>query len=403
MKILILGGTRFTGPHIIRNLIEWGHEVTVFHRGKTEAELPPGAQHLHGDRKALAAHRDAFTALAPDVVVDMLAFTAQDAQSLIAVFDGLAGRAVVASSIDVYRAYGRLRKSEPGPPDLVPLLEDDPLREKLSPEGEAYDKVGVERIVANRPTLPATILRLPMIYGPNDAQHRLFEYLKRMDDGRPAILLSESYAPWRFPSGYCEDVGYAIALAAKNKKAEGRIYNVADAFAFTMEDWVRAIGRAAGWEGEIVRVPNDKLPAHLAPDMDTEQHLIVDSSRIRQELGYQEQVPINEALRRTVEWERANPPSEIDPAQFDYAVEDAILASLQAEAADRSRPDGDVIGNDAGRFGNGVAVLAHPGEMHLQRLREILPRFVLIFASSDAAGKIGEISRPIRLAGFEDC
>ena len=338
MKILVLGGTRFTGPHIVKNLAEWGHDVTVFHRGRTETELPASVQQLHGDRKELAAHRDAFASLAPEVVVDMLAFTVQDAQSLMDVFDGIAKRIVVASSIDVYRAYGRLRKSEPGPPDLVPLLEDDPLREKLSPEGEAYDKVSVERIVSSRPTLPATILRLPLIYGPGDPQHRLFPYLKRMDDGRPAITLSESYASWRFPGGYCEDVGYAIALAVKNKKAEGRVYNVADAFAFTTEDWVRAIGRAAAWEGEIVRVPDDRLPAHLAVDIDTDQHLIVDSSRIRQELGYQEQVPINEALRRTVEWERANPPGEIDLAQFDYAAEDAVLARLQTDAADRVEP-----------------------------------------------------------------
>jgi nucleoside-diphosphate-sugar epimerase len=42
--------------------------------------------------------------------------------------------------------------------------------------------------------LPGTVLRLPTVYGPGDYQHRLFEYLKRMDDGRPAILLGEGVA-----------------------------------------------------------------------------------------------------------------------------------------------------------------------------------------------------------------
>ncbi len=38
-------------------------------------------------------------------------------------------------------------------------------------------------------------------------------------------------------------------------------------------------------------------------------------------------MPREEALRRTVEWERANPPGEIDPPEFDYALEDAALES----------------------------------------------------------------------------
>jgi len=52
----------------------------------------------------------------------------------------------------------------------------------------------------------------------------------------------------------------------------------------------------------------------------------VDSSRIRRELGYEERVSLDEALKRTIAWERANPPKEIDPKEFDYAGEDAFLA-----------------------------------------------------------------------------
>src|SRR5688572_15005858 len=98
-------------------------------------------------------------------------------------FRGAVGRAVVISSADVYRAYGRLHRTEPGPPDPVPLAEDAPLREALA-HGLEYNKTGVERVVLGDATLPATLLRYPMVYGPGDPQHRL---LKRMDDGRPGI------------------------------------------------------------------------------------------------------------------------------------------------------------------------------------------------------------------------
>lgn len=50
----------------------------------------------------------------------------------------------------------------------------------------------------------------------------------------------------------------------------------------------------------------------------------MDSTRIRAELKYTEPVPVEEALRRTIEWERTNP--QIDPKQYDYKAEDEAMA-----------------------------------------------------------------------------
>jgi uncharacterized protein YbjT (DUF2867 family) len=49
MRILILGGTTRTGPYAVRQLHSLGHNVTVFHRGEHEAELPAAVRHLHSD------------------------------------------------------------------------------------------------------------------------------------------------------------------------------------------------------------------------------------------------------------------------------------------------------------------------------------------------------------------
>jgi len=59
--------------------------------------------------------------------------------------------------------------------------------------------------------------------------------------------------------------------------------------------------------------------------INAEQDIVVDSSRISRELGYEERVDLEEALRRTVAWERANPPKDIDLKEFDYAAEDVFL------------------------------------------------------------------------------
>ena len=50
MRVLVIGGTNFIGPHVVRALLAAGHEVTVFNRGKTDADLPAAVTRLTGDR-----------------------------------------------------------------------------------------------------------------------------------------------------------------------------------------------------------------------------------------------------------------------------------------------------------------------------------------------------------------
>ena len=76
-------------------------------------------------------------------------------------------------------------------------------------------------------------------------------------------------------------------------------------------------------------VKRELLPEELVPEADLSQDWVVDTTRIRQELGYRETVPQDEALRQTIAWERANPPTDLDPTTFDYAAEDAVIAALR--------------------------------------------------------------------------
>src|SRR3990172_3297868 len=337
MRILVLGGTRFIGLYAVRRLVVMGHKVAVFHRGQTEAALPPSVRHVHGDRERLTEFVNDFLRFAPEVVLDMVPATERDGKALVSLFRGVARRVLVISSCDVYRAYDRFRCVDPGPPDPTPLTENSPLRDRLFPyraraQGPDdflfhYEKILVERAVMSEPDLPATILRLPMVYGPGDYQHRLFHYLKRMDDKRPTLLLSKGVAAWRGLRGYVEDLGEAIALCIAHDRAAGRIYHVADPTSLTEAEWVRGLARAAEWNGEIVILPDEHLPPHLRHDYDISQDWSLDSSRIRRELGYTEPTPPDEAMRRSVAWERANPPKDFDPTEFDYTAEDAALAA----------------------------------------------------------------------------
>lgn len=339
MRVLLLGGTRFLGPYVVRHLFEAGHAVGVFHRGQTHANLPPSVVHILGDRKDLSSFAPEFKQFAPQVVIDLIAYTEQDARSAVKTFAGLAQRLVVLSSMDVYRAYDRFRRFDSSPPDPLPLKENAPLRQALCPyRSQAksdddllyhYEKILVEQVALASPDLPATILRLPCVYGPVDYQHRTFEYLKRMDDRRPAILLSDARAAWRWTRGYVENVAAAIALVAADERASGRIYNVGEADAQSEADWVRCIGRAAGWSGQVVTVPEEQLPGHLRTSFDWSHDIVGETGKLRRELGYQEPVSPDEAMARTVAWERSHPPAKVDANLFDYAAEDAILKELR--------------------------------------------------------------------------
>ncbi|MEX2032504.1 MAG: NAD-dependent epimerase/dehydratase family protein, partial [Dehalococcoidia bacterium] len=118
MRILVVGGTRFIGPYVVRELHAGGHEVGVFHRGRTSGALPEGTHEILADRQALRDRRSgevaALRAFAPAVVVDMIAMTKADAEATVATFAGVAERLVVASSMDVYRPYSRLHREEDG-------------------------------------------------------------------------------------------------------------------------------------------------------------------------------------------------------------------------------------------------------------------------------------------------
>jgi nucleoside-diphosphate-sugar epimerase len=317
MKIVIIGGTGFIGSHVTARLLSLGHDLTLFHRDQTQSDVPPTVPQIHGDRQNLLAFREEFEDFSPQIVVDMIPFTEHDASTVMDVFRGVAERVIAISSMDVYRAYGCLIRLESGMPHVGSLTEQSPLRERLYPyrdqaKGTAdiryeYEKILVERAVLQDPELSGTVLRLPKVYGPGDAQHHLFGYLKQMDESS-SILLEEGQAQWRWTRGYVENVAEAIALAATHQAAGYRVYNVGDESALPEAEWVRRIGQAASWQGQIKPVPRHVLPDNLALPYDWRHNLAADTSRIRADLGYTEPVAEGDALQRTIAWERAHPP-----------------------------------------------------------------------------------------------
>ena len=202
------------------------------------------------------------------------------------------------------------------------------LRKTFTWLDEHYDKIAVEEAIRGDPAVLWTILRLPMVYGPGDPLHRFFPLLKRVTDGRSSILLSEDLAGWRGPRGYVENVAHAIAVVATSDQAAGRIYNICEEPSLSELAWQTKIASQMNWHGKFVVLPREQTPKHLLQTGNAAQHVVASSERIRTELGYEEMVEIEEAMRRTIAWEQRNPPSVLDPQQFDYGAEDVALANV---------------------------------------------------------------------------
>lgn len=331
MRVLIIGGTSFIGPAIVTELHEQGHEVTVFHRGTTEHGLPDGIRHMHGSLADLAHFSQTFSRLAPDVVIHMLVGTPAEAKQAADIFRGITSRLIVASSADVYQAYGRVRGLEGGPPDPMPLTEDSPLRTHLYPyrglgiDEDDYDKILVEQIVMHADDLPATVVRFAFVYGPHDPQRRLERYVQRMAAQRPVILLDAMSAEWRRTRVYAANAAHAMVIAATTPHAAGRIYHIGEPSAYSEYEWVACIAHLMHWSGEIRALPSERLPAPLRLQLDGRQPIILDSTRIRHELGYTELVTEEEALLQSIAWELQQPPetTKYDDADWELSSSEA--------------------------------------------------------------------------------
>lgn len=286
MRVLVIGGTKFIGPHVVRQLSDHGHQVAVFHRGKTEAHTPDSVRHIHHPCAEIPVREFPAEVFGfdPEVVIHMIAMGAADAEAAVEAFADRVDRIVWISSGDVYRAYGRLTGLEPGEPEPGLLTEDAPLRTVLYPyrksaRSEAdlnhfYEKILVDQIARQR-TANSVVLRLPKVYGAGG------------NADLAAVYRYRHQGNWRWTHGYVENVAQAIVLAATHPAAVGRIYNVGERYTPTVSE-------------RLASLPE----SDIAPDLDSgfcfAQDIAYDTSRIRRELGFDELVSYDEGIRRTL-------------------------------------------------------------------------------------------------------
>jgi nucleoside-diphosphate-sugar epimerase len=215
----------------------------------------------------------------------MIAMGERDGAAARKAFSKVARRIVMLSSGYVYRAYGCFSKPEPGSIEPTPLTERSKLRTTMhpyrmtsTPEGSLeyfYDKILAEREISSDPYLPATILRLPKVYGPGDNADLASVYGFR------------NHPNWRWTHGFVENVAAAIALAVTSEHAKGRIYNVGEETTPTVRE-------------RLTYLPPRPEASVFNNERNFDQDVAYDTSRIRAELGFVEPIPERRAMIDTV-------------------------------------------------------------------------------------------------------
>ncbi len=243
MKLLVIGGSQFVGRHLVQAACARGDAVSVFNRGQTPAVLPPGVQHLRGDRR-----RD-LSALAGqswDAVVDRCGYLPGEVAQMADVLTHQVGRYAFVSSVSAYASF-----AQPNDEDCPLGHIDDGDTEVV--EGRTYGPLKalcelalVQRLGAQR----ALIIRPGLIVGPQDPTQRFTWWPVRvaqaLADGQPLLAAAPADAALQFIDA--RDLA-AFILKALDAQLSGPFNAIAPAGFVRFDSLLQACAVAAGGTG----------------------------------------------------------------------------------------------------------------------------------------------------------
>jgi 2'-hydroxyisoflavone reductase len=235
LKLLILGGTGFTGPHQVRYAVARGHTVTVFNRGRRQAELPDSVEHLIGDRnndlKALEGRKW-------DVVIDNPTTLPNWVRLSGKLLKDACRQYVFISTISVYADT-----SVAGMDEATPVLEYKGETDAftLEPGPSMMQFYGELKALSEREAAywfpgRATIIRPGLIVGPGDTSDRFTYWPVRIDRGGEVlapntptdptqIIDARDLAEWTIRMAEQGDVGVYNATGPERPRPMGEMLN----------------------------------------------------------------------------------------------------------------------------------------------------------------------------------
>ena len=317
MKVLVLGCGGMIGDATAHALAERGATVVRASRHGWTGERGKMLG-IRADRNDAASVRGVIAGHGIDVLIDVVAYAPEETQRLLAQIDGTVGQYVLLSSLDVYRNYGLIHRIETGRADTGPLDEDAPVRTRLYPYRadpprapdaadawlDHYDKIPIENL-ARGLTIPSTVLRLPMVFGPADRQHRFRWAIGPMLANAERLDLPPAWLDWTSTYGFIDNVAAAIAATAGHSAAYRQTFNVTDTDPVAHRVWLDRFRDHSGWRGDLRETADASFPGgDGVAALDLGVPLAVTGHKLRDALAFEAPVSLRRALEETIAYER---------------------------------------------------------------------------------------------------
>lgn len=318
LNVLILGGTGFIGPHLVRRLVERGHHVTTFTRGRREADLPKSVTRLTGDRDAKdasgqpAGNYESLKGKTWDAVFDDSANNPVWVRESTALLKGATPLYLFVSSTGVFYPY---RKTNI----------DESTKVRMSMTEEAADSFGVaksqgEQITRDAFGKGAIIIRPTYIVGPGDTSDRFTYWPVRLARGGDVLAPGKKTDPSQFV-----DVRDLAAFMVKTvEEKRGETFNVAgpkDPLTFSrfLDEACKAVGPNAKltWIDDYDFLTAQKLtfacPWGMAKGDELGQMSINNGRAVAAGLTFR---PIAETVKDTLAWWQTLPADRKEKNRF---------------------------------------------------------------------------------------
>ena len=254
MRVLIIGGTGLISVGIVKQLLAQGADVTMFNRGQRASSINENIKTIVGDRNDFATFERTFAGERYDAVIDMIAFSPEQAESDVRAFGGRCGHFLLCSTVCTYGVKV--------PPSVVvdELFPQEPI------SGYGRNKVACEQIITDAHAsgaFAATIVRPSSTYGPGSP---MIDQLQpngiawsRVARGEPVLIADGGMGLWN--STHRDDCGRFFAMACVDPATYGKAYNATVQRVFTWRDLYREIGEVIGTPTRIISMPADWLVA----------------------------------------------------------------------------------------------------------------------------------------------
>ena len=297
-RIALLGGTRFIGYHLLKKLLNLGHQVSIFNRGITQTPIPlPGeVEVIIGNRNNSKDYKKLFYKEF-DVVFDLSGYNENHILPIVKNYQSSIGHYIFCSTPLVYKASPSGFVCEESPRDFI--------RNTYGGEKALAEELLLSECKIQK--WPVTIFRPSGVFGPYDygrPTHQAWLVFYRLINSIPIPVINEKKTSFKLL--YVDDLVNGFIQAMNNENSHGNVYGIAGDEILTELDFIKVCGEVCSHDPEVQLIEDlgyDNLPlVHPWPG----STLVTDTAKVKTDLDLNF-ISLKTALSKTYSWLMLHP------------------------------------------------------------------------------------------------